>query len=188
MDAQDSSDIAQILRHRRTIHAYLPECPPQSLVLEAIDLARWAPNHRHTEPCRFHLIGDETKQQIIDLNTSIVLENKGPDAAEAKRLRWSEIPGWLAVSCLRTPDDAVRDEEDYAATCCAIHNLTLFLWSRGVGVKWNSGKVTRHADFFALLGLNSDAHRISGLLWYGYPAKIPEQQRKPVEEILMSLP
>jgi hypothetical protein len=57
-----------------------------------------------------------------------------------------------------------------------------------VGVKWSTGSVTRHPDFQRLLGIDPGQESIVGLLWYGYPAKVPEQKRLGVEDILRRLP
>ncbi|MGH7129925.1 MAG: nitroreductase family protein [Planctomycetaceae bacterium] len=179
--------IADVIRQRRTIHQFRSECPPRELVLRGIELARWAPNHKHTEPWRFHLLGPETKTAIVELNARLVAERKGPAAGEAKRQRWSAVPGWLAVTCDRG-DDAVRNEEDYAACCCAIQNLSLFLWSEGVGVKWSTGDVIRHTEFHRLIGADPLTRRVVALLWYGYPEQVPEQKRRPVGEIVVERP
>lgn len=179
--------VSQTIRDRRTIHAFKPECPPFEEVRSAIELARWAPNHRHTEPWHFIHPGPETISRIVDLNARLVSEAKGRDAGEAKRLRWSQIPGWLIVACDRS-DDQMRQQEDYAACCCAIQNLSLALWSHRIGVKWGTGAITRHSDFFDLLGIDQAASSIVGLLWYGYFDQAPAQNRKPVDEILTILP
>ncbi|SFI89756.1 nitroreductase family protein [Planctomicrobium piriforme] len=182
-----ASDLAQLMRSRRTVNDFRPQVPTQEIILQAIDVARWAPNHKLTEPWRFHLIGPETAAKIVDLNARITAAEKGPSAAETKRAKWSQIPGWLAVTSLRSAD-RVRDDENYAAVCCAIQNLTLLLWEQGVGSKWTTGGVTRHPEFQQLLGLNSETDRMVGLLWYGYPAARPEMQRRPVSEITQIYP
>lgn len=179
--------VAEIVRGRRTINDFREEQPPRERVLEAIELARWAPNHKHTEPWRFHLLGPESIASIVDLNARLVAEKKGPEAGESKRKRWAAVPGWLVVTCDRS-SDLLREREDYAACCCAIQNLQLGLWSHGIGVKWTTGDVTRHTDFATLLGIDPAERCIVGLLWYGYPAAIPEQKRKPVAEIVEERP
>lgn len=186
---QESAElgVATVIRQRRTIHLFRTDVPPRELVLEAIDLARWAPNHRVTEPWRFHLLGPETAAQIVDLNAQLVAAKSGAEAGTKKRQQWSEVPGWMIVTSSRS-SDSMLETEDYAATCCAIQNLTLFLWSRGVGVKWTTGNVTRHSEFFRILNINPDERRVVGMLWYGYPAEIPDQTRKPVTEIVCELP
>jgi nitroreductase len=181
-----TNQVADVIRNRRTIHNFRPEQPPRQLILDAVELARWAPNHRHTEPWKFHHLGVQSKTKVVELNARLVAEKKGPEAGEAKRLRWNEIPGWLAVTCQRS-GETVQDREDYAATCCAIQNLSLYLWTQQVGVKWTSGAVIRHAEYFEILGLDEAEHRSVGLLWYGYAENIPSQQRKPVADILAEL-
>lgn len=180
-------DIAELIRSRRTVELFRSDVPPRDVVLRGIDLARWAPNHKHTEPWEFHLIGPATARAIVELNTSLVAAEKGGEAAQAKQRRWNAVPGWLALTCLRSAD-ALRQEEDYAACCCAAQNLALYLWSQGIGLKWSTSAVTRHSEFSRLLGIDPAHHRVVGLFWYGFPSSVPEQRRKPVSEILHEHP
>ena len=179
--------VARVILGRRTIHQFRPEVPPLDDVMAALDAARWAPNHHHTEPWRFRLAGPKTIEKIIALNTQVVTRKKGPEAARQKLLRWSTIPGWVIATC-RVSEDPQRQEEDYAACCCAVHNLALVLWSRGIGLKWSTGGVTRDPAFAETAGFHPEEERVVGLLWYGYPEKIPAQQRKPLADVLTVLP
>lgn len=180
--------IEDVIRNRRTIHSFEPGCPSFELIERAVELARWAPNHRHTEPWQFHHLGPETIASVVALNAELVTAQKGAAAGEAKRERWGTIPGWLAVTSRRSPDDAELEKEDYAACCCAIQNLSLYLWSAGIGVKWTTGPVTRHPDFYRLLNVDPLQRQTVGLLWYGFASSVPSQKRRPVEEILQHLP
>jgi nitroreductase len=182
-DSFSQSSLADVIRSRRTVDNFQPQLPPRESILRAIELARWAPNHKHTQPWRFHLLGPETAREIVRMNTEIVRAQKGDAAAEAKQQRWSAVPGWLAVTC-DVSDDRIRAEEDYAACCCAVQNLALALWAEGVGVKWSTGEVTRMPEFARLLGFEPGERRIVGLFWYGYPTSVPESRRKPVDEII----
>jgi nitroreductase len=180
--------IEEVIRDRRTIHDFTTETPPFEQIEKAIELASWAPNHRHTEPWRFHHLGRETISAVVDLNSRLVTEKKGASAGGTKRERWSTIPGWLAVTSALSCNDAELQKEDYAACCCAIQNLSLYLWSVGVGVKWTTGAVTRHLDFYRLLNVDPTVRQTVGLLWYGYAANVAQQKRQPVGEILTRLP
>lgn len=178
---------AHLIRSRRTIHLFEPEPVPEAVVLRALDLSRWAPNHRLTEPWRFVLLGPETARAVADLNAELVAEQRGESAGEAKRARWRAIPGWLVVTCRRS-EDPVREREDYAACACAIQNLQLYLWSEGVGTKWTTGPVTRTARFYELLGLDAEHETVVSMLWYGTPTAVPATQRRPLGEVLARLP
>lgn len=180
--------VEEVIRGRRTIHNFTTEVPPFEQIEKAVELASWAPNHRHTEPWRFHHLGPKTISAVVDLNAQLVAEKKGTAAGEAKRERWSEIPGWLVVTSVLSPDDSALEKEDYAACCCAIQNLSLYLWSVRIGVKWTTGAVTRHPEFYRLLNVDPAERQTVGVLWYGYAANVAQQKRQPVGEILTRLP
>lgn len=180
-------DVAELIRSRRTIHEFRPEPPPTDIILRGLDLARWAPNHFLTEPWRFYLLGPETALAIAQLNAELTARQQGPAAGQVKLERWRGIPGWLVVTC-ENSTDPLRAREDYAACCCAIQNFSLYLWSQGVGVKWTTGAVIREADFYDLIWVDPAVETVVGLLWYGYPAEIPQTPRKPLDEVLVRLP
>ena len=182
-----TDELAELIRARRTINAFRPEPVPVDVLRRAIDTAVWAPNHKLTEPWRFHLLGPETVAKLIELNASLVAASKGEKAAEEKRRRWQAVPGWFAVTCPRSADP-VRNEEDYAACCCAVQNLSLVLWSQGVGMKWSTGEVTRRPAFFELLGLSPESARVVGLFWYGIPSEVPNQTRLGFENVITGHP
>tara|TARA_R110002072_G_scaffold303140_2_gene495675 strand:- start:47696 stop:48277 length:582 start_codon:yes stop_codon:yes gene_type:complete len=183
-----SRTIEEVIRSRRTIHNFTTEVAPFEQIEKAVELASWAPNHRHTEPWRFHHLGPETISAVVDLNARLVAEQKGPAVGEAKRERWSTIPGWLVVTSALSSEDSELEKEDYAACCCAIQNLSLYLWSVGIGVKWTTGAVTRHPEFYRILNIDPVERQTVGVLWYGYAANVAQQKRQPVEEILTRLP
>ncbi|MBX3449812.1 MAG: nitroreductase [Planctomycetaceae bacterium] len=183
----DVQQVERLFQDRRTIGAFRPECPPDDLVLWALDQFRWAPNHHKTEPWRVRWLGPETKARLVDLNAKLVAASKGEDAAEKKRQSWNRVPGWLFVTCRRS-SDPLQDEEDVAACHCAVQNLLLALWARGVGSKWATGAVIRHPEAFEILGIDPAEERPIGLIWYGFPDVVPGQPRQPIEAFLQRLP
>lgn len=176
--------VEQLIRSRRTIGSFRPDVPPKDVVESAIEVARWAPNHKKTEPWRVYWLGPESVRSVIDLNSRLIEKKKGLSEADSKRKSWSAVPGWLVVTC-RFSDDAFRNEEDYAASCCFIQNLMLVLWSKEIGTKWSTGDVTREPEFLQRLGIDSVTERVVGMVWYGFPAVVPEQSRQPVDKFLI---
>ena len=175
--------IAERIRSRRTTKLFLKQDVSKSLVRDAIEVARWAPNHHLTEPWHFYMLGDEMIAASIELIRTIVTETKDAEMAAFKAKSAAAIPGWLVVTCDKS-DDELRQTEDYASCACAVQNLTLYLAEAGVACKWTTGLVTRDARYFDLLGLDPDAVFIVGLIWYGYPKVLPTQNRRSVGEIL----
>ena len=187
MPETDIKTVRRLLRGRRTVHEFAPATPPWRQVRAALDSARFAPNHHFTQPWRFYRLGPRSRQAIIELNARLVTEKKGPQAGASKRARWGEIPGWLLITCQRS-DKPLCAREDYAATCCAIQNLMLDLWAQGIGSKWTTGEVTRHAEFFAALDIDPAQEDVVALLWYGYPQTVPRPRRSPLSSRLKLLP
>ncbi len=177
----------EVLEGRRTVNLYLQTPVPKALVREAIEMATWAPNHHVTEPWRFILPGPETVGRILDLCEQLVTAKKGADLAKHKRDSWAEKPGWLVVTCQRS-EDALRQQEDYAACSAAVQNFMLYLWKAGVGSKWTSGAITRDARFYEILGIDEAQAFVVGMIWFGYPKLIPSQSRKPLAQVLTELP
>lgn len=175
--------LAERIRSRRTTNMFLKQEVSRDLLLEAIELARWAPNHHLTEPWHFYLLGDEKKAASAELIRTIVTENKTAEMGEHKFKSAIAIPGWLVVTCQKS-DDELRGREDYAACCCAVQNILLYLSEAGVASKWTTGLITRDQRFFELLGIDADTEYVVALIWYGYPKILPTQSRKDVAEIL----
>jgi nitroreductase len=175
--------IAERIRARRTTKLFLKQAVSRDLVRDAIEVARWAPNHHLTEPWHFYLFGEDTIAKSVDLIRIIVAEDKNEDIADFKAKAAAEIPGWLLVTC-RKSDDELLQREDYASCCCAIQNLALYLSEAGVATKWTTGIITRDQRFFDLLNIDSGKEFVVGLFWYGYPKILPTQSRKDIDEIL----
>lgn len=186
-ESKELRDFAETIRSRRTINLYLQTPVPQQLINDAIEAAVWAPNHHVTEPWRFYVFGEQTISRCIDLVRDITTAKKDAKAAAFKAKNWSEKPGWLLLTCRRCDDD-LRQQEDYAACCAAIQNLSLFLWKAGVGTKWTTGAITQDARFFEIAGFDPSEEMVVGLIWYGYPKLTPTQSRKSVDQVLQQLP
>ncbi|MEM7407248.1 MAG: nitroreductase [Pseudomonadota bacterium] len=183
----DPDALEAVLASRRTVHDFTTEAPPADIVESALETARWAPNHHLTQPWRFYLLGPETSEQIARLNSEIVAAKRGAEAGQEKYQRWSQIPGWMVVTC-ENHDDPVRSREDYAACCCAIHNFSLAMWGHGLGVKWTTGPVTRADEFYDLIWVDATVETVVGLVWFGYPEVVPQLARRPLEEVVVRLP
>ncbi len=179
--------LGERIRGRRTVAQFLKQPVARKLILEAIEVARWAPNHHVTEPWHFYLLGKESVARAVELTRTIVAENRNEKLADFKAAAAAERPGWLVVTCRRS-DDELREREDYASCCCAIQNLMLYLSEAGVASKWSTGAITRDARFFELLGVDPAQAFIVGLIFYGYPRITPGQKRRDVGEITSELP
>ena len=179
--------VAKIIKGRRTAHEFTDDKIPDSLVESAIDIARWAPNHKLSQPWRFYLLGEEAKTAISKANYDLVLAKNGTKAAEVKLKRWLAVPGWFVLTSQKSSDLAL-ERENYAACCCAAQNVMLVLWAEGIGVKWTTGSITRENSFYEIVGLNPANEEVVGMFWYGKPVRVTNQRRKPLSDFLFRVP
>jgi nitroreductase len=182
----EAEAFAAVVRGRRSIDLFARDVIDVDTVLAAIEVARWAPNHRLTQPWHFYLLGPATMRAVVDLAVELEVAAKGERAGPIRRARLEAIPGMLVLTTARS-DDALLERENYAACCCAAQNLMLYLWAQGIGVKWTTGGVTRQQRFYDVLGIDSAKESIVGFFWYGIPKVIPTQKRRPVDEIVTKL-
>ncbi|MFK8030103.1 MAG: nitroreductase [Gammaproteobacteria bacterium] len=178
--------VRELLVGRRTLSRFAHKKVDPQLIRDAIDVARWAPNHHLTEPWHFYVLGPEAIQTTIECVRARATEAKGEEMGRRKALRAENVPAWVIVTCKRS-DDAIVQQEDYAATSCAIHNMALYLWQAGVGMKWCTGSMANSTYYSDALGLDSDNEFMAGILRIGYPLNTPIQKRKSTSEILTEL-
>jgi len=179
--------VADLMRSRRTINLFEPEPVDLAVMLDAVELARWAPNHRLTEPWRFYFMGPATVAAAIESWAAFEAETKGQAAGEARQKRLAGIPGHFVMTSARD-EDALIEQENYAACCCAAQNLMLYLWQRGIGTKWTTGAITREQRLYDVLGIDAERESIVGYFWYGRPRVVGDQKRRDVDEIVTQLP
>ncbi len=185
-DSAHAENFASVLRGRRSIDFFASDAVSPDVLMAAIEVARWAPNHRLTEPWRFYVLGSATMRAVVDLAVELEVAAKGERAGPVRRARLEAVPGMFVLTSARS-DDPLLERENYAACCCAAQNLMLYLWRQGIGVKWTTGGITRQQRFHDLLGVDSGKESLVGFFWYGVPKVVPVQKRRPVEEIVTEL-
>ena len=145
--------IDELIRGRRTHKAYDPEPVDRATLEELFELARWAPNHNLTNPWRFRVLGPAA---LAALKLAA-----GPEAAG----KLDRAPTLVAVSVLRS-QDAVTDEEDFAAAAVATFILLLGAHARGLGGYWRTPGVLRTPEGRAACGVGED-EKVLGLIHLG---------------------
>src|SRR5581483_11126267 len=118
-------DVEAAIRTRRTHKQYGPRPLDEETVRGLVELARWAPNHKLTNPWRFRLLGPETRERVDALL---------PEQEVAKLRR---APTLLLVTTAPS-DDPVLAREDVQATAAAVYALLLGATARGLASYWRT--------------------------------------------------
>ena len=184
----DAVHVLAAIRQRRTAGPFLPEQPPRTVIAELLAAARWAPNHRLTEPWRFIVVAGEARRALAEVLVEEVARNGGADVTVEKErtglhTKLQRAPVIVAVGQVCGADDPERDLEDYAACCCATQNLLLAAHAAGLATKWSTGRMAASVAAKRFLGLN-DKDRIVGYIYLGYPAApAADSRRRPAAEV-----
>ena len=189
--AADSKAIISALKDRRTCRTFTTQDVPRPVIEEMLDAARWAPNHRLTNPWRFYVVqrASPVREKLAAAVWSWTHDNvKNPnsarrvESADAARQEILGAPALIYAFSVPGADEEVTIE-NYAATCCAVQNLQLAAYAHGLAVGWSTGKPAKSLEIPSLLGAGPD-WRMVGALFCGYPAISVNPERKPLSDVV----
>jgi nitroreductase len=182
------SEINELIKSRRTI--YPEQFSDRKVHREQIELllnnAHWAPNHGNTQPWRFHVFMDESRQRLSDFLAKTYLEITPKESQNdmklakllARPLKSSVV---IAICMERQPEEKIPEIEEIEAVACAIQNLHLSCTAYGLGGFWSTPKLIYSTQMNAFLNLG-EKDKCLGLFYIGYPAiEWPTAHRKPLE-------
>ena len=162
-------ELEQAIRTRRTHKAFAPDPVPREVIEEVLELARWAPNHRLTEPWRFRVLGPASFERLVAVGEP------------SERSKLGRSPVLVVASATQTGDD-YQDEEDALATACAVYIVLLAAHDRGLASYWRTPALLETAEGRAAVGLRDD-ERFVALIHLGRPLTEPTaKERRPPSE------
>ncbi len=152
---------------RRNIKRFQPDPVPQDRLNEWLEAARYAPNHRLTEPWEILWIGPDTRSRLH----------------HAADFGGAPIVLALLAAPGRTPEET---DENIVSVSCFAQNLALAAHAAGAGVRWAS--IGYSAQGREILGIPAD-RAVIAVLAIGYPLEEPAgRPRTPIAEKITKLP
>ncbi len=165
-------DLEEAIRTRRTHKAYAPEPVDRATLDDLFELARWAPNHKLTNPWRFRVLGPNALER---------LKAAAGDPIAAAKL--NRAPTLVVVSATQSGDPVV-DEEDVCATSAAVYAVLLAAHARGLAGYWRTPAIIRAPAGREAVGVPED-ERVLGLLHLGHPRQEPKApERAPLADVV----
>lgn len=180
----EAAAVVRALRDRRTVGPLRFDTdlkPAHGVVLDAIESARWAPNHKRTEPWRFHLLSESQITQLAEVNAERMRQaGTAAERIELKHAEWNSTPGAMILLCQHAPEHSdVLRQENYAACAAAAQNFQLHLFAHGIASKWSTAACWDLPSFWELLGLDGQPENSEpvGIFFYGVAASQPTPMR-----------
>ena len=182
------SEITELIKNRRTI--YPEQFSTRKVQKEQIEAllnnAIWAPTHGNTQPWRFTVFMEDSRQSLADFLGQLYINQTPKEEQKDLKLtkmlnRPMQASAVIAVSMHRDETEKIREIEEVEAVACAIHNIQLTATAYGIGSYWSTSKLIYTPEMNSFLGLSTN-DKCLGLIYIGYPAiEWPKQHRKPIE-------
>ncbi len=183
-------EVTQAIRSRQSINRVKPDPVPREMIEKILHSAVHAPNHKITEPWRFHVFTGRGRGEFARARAELArIQAEAEDEDEemaSGRITRERKKAFRAPVVIAVISEAGRDEietlENYAACCAAVQNMQLTAHSLGLGTIWRTGPVAYHDYMRGFFGLK-EHDRIVAYLYVGYPdmGERP-RRRKPVQQ------
>lgn len=167
----DYAVLKNIIESRRSIYPRQFDGTPISdeILMKILEGARWAPNHKITEPWRFKVITGEglfrLSEYMADRYSAL---NQGPKFNERKFQKTKEKPlqsgAVIAICMQRDMNKSIPEWEEIAAVSCAVQNMWLLAHSLGIGAYWSSPSLFIEENTFLPL---EPGERVLGMMYMG---------------------
>lgn len=170
-------ELDHAIRTRRTHKAFAPTPVDVRVLDELFELARWAPNHHVTNPWRFRVLGERSRERLMQLAEAV-------EPGSAVKLRRAPT---LVVASVLLSGDPRQDREDLLATAVAAYIVLLGAHARGLAGYWRTVALLDDPRGREIVGLTPGEAPV-GLLYLGAPVqeqRVPE--RTPSEQFVTYL-
>ena len=169
-------DVIRAIETRRSVGRVRQDPVPEELVERILESAVHAPNHKITEPWRFHVFTGKGRGELARARAEtarLQAEAEGEDEEMAAgRISRERKKAFRAPVVIAVISAAGRDEvetlENYAACAAAVQNMQLTAHSLGLASMWRTGAVAYHDYMREFFGLG-EGDTIVAYLYIGYP-------------------
>jgi nitroreductase len=169
-------DVIEAIEKRQSMGRVKQDPVPKELVERILESAVHAPNHRLTEPWRFHVFTGKGRGQLARVRAEIArLQAEAEGESEelaAGRVSRERKKAFRAPVVIAVVSEAGRDEtetlENYAACAAAVQNMQLTAHALGLATMWRTGHVVYHDRMRELLDLKEGDIPVAHL-YVGYP-------------------
>jgi nitroreductase len=168
-------DVIRAIETRRSIGRVKQEPVPRELIERILESGVHAPNHKITEPWRFHVFSGKGRGELARVRAEIArLQAEAERETEEMavgRISRERKKAFRAPVIIAVISEAGRDEvetlENYAACAAAVQNMQLTAHTLGLAAMWRTGPVVYHEKMRRFFGLK-EGDRIVAHLYLGY--------------------
>ena len=169
-------DVNRAIETRQSVGRVKQDPVDSDLIERILESAVHAPNHRITEPWRFHVFTGKGRGEFARARAEtarLMSEAEGEyEEMAAGRISRERKKAFRAPVVIAVISAAGRDEvetlENYAACAAAVQNMQLTAHSLGLASIWRTGHVAYHEHMRGFFDLD-EGDNIVAYLYLGYP-------------------
>jgi len=170
-----SAQLKELIADRRTVkpEVFNGKSVSKEIILEMLEAANWAPTHGMTEPWRFIVFsGKDGVREFGKLHAKIYQQETPSEQFLQKKfdtlLHKPDHASHVIVIAMKRGDNKnIPENEEIAATVCAVQNMLLTAAAHQLAAYWGTGGMCYHPALKHELGLGEEDN-ILGLLYLGY--------------------
>ncbi len=159
---------------------------PDEIVMQVLENANWAPNHKNTEPWRFSVFTNEGLKKFASFQAEMYKKNAGDrfkDMVYEKLLATPLLASHIiSIGMKRSIEVSIPEFEEIAAVAAAVQNIYLSTAVYGIGGYWTTGGTTFDEEAKEFFGLAKE-DKLLGFFYLGY-VETPSVagKRRPIED------
>jgi nitroreductase len=169
-------ELEEAIQSRRSVGRVKQDPVSKELIERILESAVHAPNHKITEPWRFHVFTGKGRGELARARAEtarLQAESEGEDEEMAAgRISRERKKAFRAPVVIAVISAAGRDEvetlENYAACAAAVQNMQLTAHALGLASMWRTGAMAYHDYMREFFGLG-EGDTIVAYLYIGYP-------------------
>ena len=170
---------ADLVMSRRTnMRVDTERTVPSEIIDRLCQLARWAPNHKHTFPYRFASLTGDARLRLGEAFADDMQDRDfGDDEKRAKtRTKYARTPNIIAVASA-PHEKPTLDQENRYAVAAAIQMVLLGATAQGIATYWSTPPLNDSPRALEVCKFEPQ-DRFVGVIYVGYPsATLPTPQR-----------
>lgn len=154
-----------IIKNRVSQKGYTDQEVSRELVLELLDIAVYAPNHKMRQPWRFIVIDGQGKNKLRHQYLSR-LDGDHKEKASVAFDKMSKAPMLIAF-LMPTSLDFDVEFEDIQANASVVQNFLLLAEEAGLSTHWKTPGFIKTDGFKEILGVK-EKELVAGIIMIGY--------------------
>lgn len=161
---------------------------PENELLQILEAARWAPNHKKTEPWKYKVIQGDGLKNLGDFMVEQEVKDSGKPASMKVRKMGEKMLQSSAVILIflnRDEKERIPEWEEIAAVSMSVQNMWLMIHHLGHGAYWSSPKSFANMNEFDAIETTGN-DRFLGFLYLGTVAGASSDlpPRKPIADFV----